>query len=75
MADLDAMQWFHMRYKQGRAYTPEAYSNDGEYFKDVAKAYQRELEVLYEAGLRNVQFDDPGLACEYQPTLLAWVSG
>ncbi|KIX06108.1 uncharacterized protein Z518_04082 [Rhinocladiella mackenziei CBS 650.93] len=54
--------WFHMRYKQGRAYTPEAYRNDAEYFKDVAKAYQRELEVLYEAGLRNVQFDDPGLA-------------
>jgi len=53
-----------MRYKQGRAYTPEAYSNDADYFKDVAKAYARELEVLYEAGLRNVQFDDPGLACE-----------
>ena len=54
--------WFHMRYKQGRAYTPEAYKNDAEYFKDVAKAYQKELEILYEAGLRNVQFDDPGLA-------------
>ena len=53
-----------MRYKQGRAYTPEAYKKDAEYFKDVAKAYGRELEVLYEAGLRNVQFDDPGLACE-----------
>ena len=54
--------WFHMRYKQGRAYTPEAYKNDAEYFEDVAKAYQSELEILYEAGLRNVQFDDPGLA-------------
>lgn len=54
--------WFHMRYKQGRAYTETAYSSDAEYFKDVAKTYQRELEVLYEAGLRNVQFDDPGLA-------------
>jgi methionine synthase II (cobalamin-independent) len=54
--------WFHMRYKQGRAYTKEAYPNDAEYFKDVAKAYQKELEVLYEAGLRNIQFDDPGLA-------------
>ena len=53
-----------MRYKQGRAYTPEAYSNDAEYFRDVAKAYQGELKTLYEAGLRNVQFDDPGLACE-----------
>ncbi|EJT75121.1 hypothetical protein GGTG_08959 [Gaeumannomyces tritici R3-111a-1] len=54
--------WFHMRYKQGRAYTPEAYSSDAEYFKDVAKVYQAELAHLYEAGLRNVQFDDPGLA-------------
>ena len=32
--------WFHMRYKQGRAYTKEAYANDQEYFKDVAKVYQ-----------------------------------
>ncbi|RKU41442.1 hypothetical protein DL546_001454 [Coniochaeta pulveracea] len=54
--------WFHMRYKQGKAYTPEAYANDEEYFADVAKVYQAELEMLYNAGLRNVQFDDPGLA-------------
>ncbi|KAK0625843.1 hypothetical protein B0T14DRAFT_420718 [Immersiella caudata] len=54
--------WFHMRYKQGRAYTPEAYSSDEEYFADVAKVYQDELAALYAAGLRNVQFDDPGLA-------------
>jgi methionine synthase II (cobalamin-independent) len=54
--------WFHMRYKQGKAYTPEAYTNDEEYFADVAKVYQAELEMLYNAGLRNVQFDDPGLA-------------
>ncbi|RYO97298.1 hypothetical protein DL765_011262 [Monosporascus sp. GIB2] len=54
--------WFHMRYKQGRAYSKEAYANDEEYFKDVAKVYQAELSMLYEAGLRNVQFDDPGMA-------------
>ncbi|RVX69847.1 hypothetical protein B0A52_05681 [Exophiala mesophila] len=54
--------WFHMRYKQGRAYTAEAYSNDSEYFRDVALAYAKELKDLYAAGLRNVQFDDPGLA-------------
>jgi len=54
--------WFHMRYKQGQAYTKEAYANDAEYFKDVAKVYQAELDQLYKAGLRNVQFDDPGLA-------------
>lgn len=57
--------WFHMRYKEGRAYTPEAYANDAEYFKDVAKCYQDELAHLYEAGLRNVQFDDPGMACKF----------
>jgi methionine synthase II (cobalamin-independent) len=51
-----------MRYKQGKAYTPEAYANDEEYFADVARVYQAELEMLYNAGLRNVQFDDPGLA-------------
>jgi len=56
--------WFHMRYKQGRAYTPEAYANDADYFEDVAKVYQAELDQLYKAGLRNVQFDDPGLACK-----------
>ncbi len=60
--------WFHMRYKQGRAYTKEAYANDAEYFKAVAKVYQDELAALYEAGLRNVQFDDPGLACESTST-------
>lgn len=54
--------WFHMRYKQGKAYTPAAYANDAEYFRDVAKVYQAELGALYAAGLRNVQFDDPGMA-------------
>ncbi|KAM0205803.1 hypothetical protein ACHAPA_009186 [Fusarium lateritium] len=54
--------WFHMRYKQGKAYTPEAYKNDEKYFQDVAKVYQDELDMLYKAGLRNVQFDDPGMA-------------
>ncbi|KAI1323115.1 5-methyltetrahydropteroyltriglutamate-homocysteine methyltransferase [Xylariaceae sp. FL0255] len=54
--------WFHMRYKQGLAYSKEAYANDAEYFKDVAKVYSAELDMLYKAGLRNVQFDDPGMA-------------
>ncbi|KAJ6114304.1 5-methyltetrahydropteroyltriglutamate-homocysteine methyltransferase [Penicillium sp. IBT 16267x] len=59
---LIAPSWYHMRYKQGKAYAPEAYANDSEYFKDVAQVYQAELESLYKAGLRNVQFDDPGMA-------------
>lgn len=57
--------WFHMRYKQGRAYAKDTYQNDADYFKDVAKVYQAELQLLYQAGLRNVQFDDPGMACEF----------
>ena len=55
-------QWFHMRYKSGRAFTPGAYQSESEYFADVAKAYEVELRNLYDAGLRNIQFDDPGLA-------------
>lgn len=54
--------WFHMRYKQGCAYAPGAYADDAEYFADVAGVYRAELAALYAAGLRNVQFDDPGMA-------------
>lgn len=46
------------------------YKNDKEYFADVAKAYQIELDILYKAGLRNVQFDDPNLACK-SPHIIA----
>lgn len=56
--------WFHMRYKQNKAWKEGVYASDAEYFQDVAKVYQAELDALYKAGLRNVQFDDPGLACE-----------
>lgn len=56
--------WFHMRYKQNKAWKQGVYASDAEYFADVAKAYQAELAALYKAGLRNVQFDDPNLACK-----------
>lgn len=56
--------WYHLRYKDGKAYPKEVYSNDEEYFQDIAKAYQAELDILYEAGVRNVQFDDPNFACK-----------
>jgi len=59
---LAAPNWYHLRYKTGRAYPKEVYANDTEYFADIAKAYQEELKILYNAGLRNVQFDDPNLA-------------
>jgi len=41
------------------------YENDEAYFKDVAAAYQTELKILYDAGLRNGQVDDPNLACKF----------
>ncbi|KAK5069920.1 hypothetical protein LTR64_007898 [Lithohypha guttulata] len=59
---LAAPNWYHLRYKQGQAYPSDVYSNDDEYFGDIAKAYQAELQTLYDHGLRNVQFDDPNLA-------------
>lgn len=60
---LAAPNWYHMRYREGLAYPKEVYSSDKEYFDDIAKAYQAELDILYIAGLRNIQFDDPNLAC------------
>jgi methionine synthase II (cobalamin-independent) len=46
------------------------YSNDEEHFNDIAAAYRTELEILYNAGCRNVQIDDPLLACKDFPTPL-----
>ncbi|KAH8426879.1 cobalamin-independent methionine synthase II family protein [Aspergillus melleus] len=59
---LAAPNWYHLRYKEGKAYPKEVYASDEEYFADIAKAYQDELQILYDAGCRNVQFDDPNLA-------------
>ncbi|TPX06734.1 uncharacterized protein E0L32_002230 [Thyridium curvatum] len=59
---LPAPNWYHLRYKAGHAYPKEVYANDAEYFADIAKAYQAELQILYDAGCRNVSFDDPNLA-------------
>lgn len=61
---LAAPNWYHLRYREGQAYPTDVYSSDTEYFGDIAKAYQTELDILYKAGLRNVQYDDPNLACE-----------
>jgi len=59
---LAAPNWYHLRYKEGRAYPGDVYASDDEYFADIAKAYQAELRILYYAGCRNVQFDDPNFA-------------
>ena len=59
---LAAPNWYHLRYKEGRAYPKDVYADDLEYFADIAKAYQAELQILYDHGVRNIQFDDPNLA-------------
>jgi len=62
---LAAPNWYHLRYKEGKAYPKEVYGSDEEYFADIAEAYRTELKILYEAGLRNAQVDDPNLACRW----------
>lgn len=61
---LAAPEWYHLRYKAGKAYPKEVYANDAEYFADIAAAYRTELQILYDNGCRNVTIDDPNLACE-----------
>lgn len=60
---LAAPNWYHLRYKEGKAYPKDVYASDEEYFQDIATAYRKELEILYAAGLRNVQVD---VSCESQ---------
>jgi hypothetical protein len=62
--------WYHLRYKEGNAFPKDVYPTDEEYFADIAVAVQTELDILYAAGLRNVQFDDPNLACRFVLTTI-----
>jgi len=59
-----APPWYHLRYKNGLAFPPEVYASDEEYLADISKAVSEELDILYAAGVRNIQFDDPNFACE-----------
>jgi len=68
---LAAPNWYHLRYRAGRAYPKEVYANDAEYFADIAKAYRAELKILYDNGLRNAQFDDPNLCYFCSEKMLA----
>ncbi|KAI1336666.1 5-methyltetrahydropteroyltriglutamate-homocysteine methyltransferase [Xylariaceae sp. FL0016] len=68
---LAAPEWYHLRYKSGKAYNTDVYANDAEYFADIAKAYREELKVLYENGCRNVTIDDPNLAYFCSEKMLA----
>jgi methionine synthase II (cobalamin-independent) len=68
---LPAPEWYHLRYRAGFAYPKEVYANDAEYFADIAVAYRKELEILYENGCRNVTIDDPNLAYFCSEKMLA----
>ena len=54
--------YFHLRLAPGKCYSTDVYANDDEFFSDLAKAYQQEIQALYDEGLRNLQIDDPTLA-------------
>lgn len=69
---LAAPNWYHLRYKNGKAFPKDVYSSEDEYLSDIAKAYQEELQILYDAGCRNVQFDDPNLACKNLNNIFDW---
>ena len=60
---MPSPELYHMRYKEGKAYPKHIYKNDNDFFGDIAKAYQTELQILYDHGARNIQIDDPNLAC------------
>lgn len=68
---LTSPSWYHFRYGPGKAYVKGVYANDEEYFADVAQAYRTELNILYDAGLRNAQVDDPNLAYFCSDAMLA----
>jgi methionine synthase II (cobalamin-independent) len=72
---LAAPNWYHLRYKKGKAYPEEVYQNEDDYFADIAAAYQAELKILYEHGARNIQFDDPNLACKSARRLWVHAAG
>lgn len=68
---LTSPSWYHFRYGPGKAYAPGVYASDEEYFADLAACYQTELKILYDAGLRNAQVDDPNLAYFCSEAMLA----
>ncbi|OTA54157.1 UROD/MetE-like protein [Hypoxylon sp. EC38] len=59
---MPAPNYQHIQLKPGTAWTKESgYTSDQEYFDDLARCYAAELQTLYDAGLRNIQVDDPHL--------------
>lgn len=75
---MPAPELYHFRYKEGKAYPKDVYKNDEKFFAAIAEAYRTEIQILYDNGVRNIQIDDPNLACRYslhsldQLTRLTW---
>ncbi|CAN8095756.1 unnamed protein product [Discula destructiva] len=59
---IPAITWEHLELPKNGAYAPGVYASDRDYFADLAAAYRKELQELYDAGLRSVQIDDPNLS-------------
>jgi 5-methyltetrahydropteroyltriglutamate--homocysteine methyltransferase len=59
-----------VHFRGGRASIDiEAYPNLDEFFEDLARVYQEELDSLYQAGCRFVQLDDTNLAYLCDPDM------
>ncbi|KAI1119185.1 hypothetical protein F5Y14DRAFT_124685 [Nemania sp. NC0429] len=59
---VPAPTYQHIQLKPGTAWTAESgYVSDEAYLDDVARCYAAELRTLYDAGVRNIQVDDPHL--------------
>ncbi|KAI0754179.1 UROD/MetE-like protein [Daedaleopsis nitida] len=59
---MGAPEWYHFRHGK-YTYEPTVYTNDADYFADIARVYREEIQDLYVRGCRMVQIDDPVLGC------------
>ncbi|OCK84349.1 hypothetical protein K432DRAFT_289162, partial [Lepidopterella palustris CBS 459.81] len=55
---LGAPNWYHLPYKERGACLKNVYKSDAECFHYITVRCQTELNILYEAGLRNFQNQD-----------------
>ncbi|KPM39526.1 hypothetical protein AK830_g7029 [Neonectria ditissima] len=58
---MPSITWQHLQLAEGRAYSTSAYQSGREYLADLALAFRQEVGILYDAGLRSIQVDDPHL--------------
>jgi methionine synthase II (cobalamin-independent) len=56
---LPSPTWHAFQLKKGKAYASGVYESDEAFFDDLALCYRKEIRTLYNAGLRNIQIDDP----------------